>query len=181
MSGKPIIRKVTKIAETRIFRIESVDLEFSNGTRCQFERINKPSPGAVMVMPILDNSLIMVREYAVGSEQYELGFVKGLIEPGESSLAAADRELKEEIGFGAKTIREIRQTRLIPHYNSAVAYLMLAEDLYAEQCEGDEPEEMVQIRWPLEDITNLLAHPDISDVRTLHALYWLRDHLLSQA
>ena len=176
MPSKPVIHTITQLAETRLFRIEAVDLEFSNGTRCQFERMNKPGPGIVMVMPVLDDSLILIREYAVGSEQYELGLVKGMIDAGESISEAANRELKEEIGHGASTIQEVRKTRLTPHYSCAVAYLMLAEDLYTESCQGDEPEEMEQIHWPLSDLSALLSHPEISDVRTLHAIYWLRDH-----
>jgi ADP-ribose diphosphatase len=180
MLVKPIIHGVRTLAQTRVFRVEAVDLEFSNGQRREFERINNGNAGAVMVMPLTADSLIMVREYAVGSEHYELGFVKGLIDPGETPVEAANRELKEEIGFGARDINLIRNVRLTPHYNTAVGYMLLAEDLYEESGEGDEPEPLEQLHWPLTDIDSLLDHPDINDVRTLYALYWVRDHLQSR-
>jgi len=179
MATKPIVHAVRTLAQTRIFHIEAVELEFSNGARREYERINNDTAGAVTVIPLSSESVILVREYAVGSDEYELGFVKGLIDPGETPVEAGNRELKEEIGYGAHAIRQIRKTRVTPHYTTAVGYILLAEDLYVERHEGDEPEELEQVHWPLADIDGLLEHPDINDVRTLHALYWLRDYLAS--
>ncbi len=177
MPEKPVIHSVKTIAQTRLFHVESVELEFSNGACRQYERINNDVAGAVTVIPVTAESVILIREYAVGSDEYELGFVKGLIDPGESPIEAGNRELKEEIGFGSNKITLIRKTRVTPHYTTAVGYMLLAEGLYTESHEGDEPEELEQLHWPLSDIDGLLEHREINDVRTLHALYWLRDHL----
>jgi len=178
MPEKPVVHSVRTIAQTRLFHIEAVELEFSNGERRQYERINNDVAGAVTVIPVTAESVILVREYAVGSDQYELGFVKGLIDPGETPIEAGDRELKEEIGYGARHIKQIRETRVTPHYTTAIGYILLAEDLYVENHEGDEPEDLEQVHWPLSDLDSLLEHKDINDVRTLHALYWLRDYLV---
>ncbi len=177
MAEAPRIHSVTTVAQTRIFRIESVSLEFSNGAKRQFERINNGGAGAVMVLPITQDELILIREYAVGAERYELGFVKGLIDPGETPQQAAERELKEEIGYGASDIRQVRQMTSTPHYTCSISHLLLAQDLYPDAHQGDEPEALTQLRWPLTDLDSLLEHPDITDARTLHAIYWLRDHL----
>ncbi len=98
---KPTILNVETVARSRLFTVESVDLEFSNGVRRVYERMRPTNREAVMIVPIVDDHLILIREYAVGTESYELGFSKGLIDPGESVYEAANRELKEEVGFGA--------------------------------------------------------------------------------
>lgn len=180
MPDRPIIHSVRTVAQTRLFQIEAVELEFSNGALREYERINNSNAGAVMVLPMTADALIMVREYAVGTEDYELGFVKGLIDPGETPDEAGNRELKEEIGLGAHSIELVRKVRLTPHYTTSVAYTLLARDLYPDLQQGDEPEEMVQVHWPLTDLDSLLSHPEINDVRTLHAVYWLRDHLIKK-
>ena len=177
MAEAPRIHSVNTVAQTRVFRIESVSLEFSNGAKRQFERINNGGAGAVMVMPMTGNELILIREYAVGAERYELGFVKGLIDPGDTPKQAAERELKEEIGYGASDIKHVRKMTSTPHYTCAISHLLLAQDLYPDAHQGDEPEALTQLRWPLADLDSLLEHPDITDARTLHAIYWLRDHL----
>ena len=79
---KPTILNVETVAKSRLFNVESVDLEFSNGVRRVYERMRPSSREAVMIVPIVDEHLILIREYAVGTESYELGFSKGLIDPG---------------------------------------------------------------------------------------------------
>lgn len=100
---KPTILNVETVARSRLFTVESVDLEFSNGVRRVYERMRPTNREAVMIVPIVDDHLILIREYAVGTESYELGFSKGLIDPGESVFEAANRELKE-VGFGANDL-----------------------------------------------------------------------------
>lgn len=86
-----------------------MDLEFSNGVRRVYERMRPTNREAVMIVPIVDDHLILIREYAVGTESYELGFSKGLIDPGESVYEAANRELKEEVGFGANDLTFLKK------------------------------------------------------------------------
>lgn len=71
-----------------------------------YERM-RPSPReAVMIVPVIGDHLLLllIREYAVGTESYELGFPKGLIDLGEKVLEAANRELMEEVGLGPNAL-----------------------------------------------------------------------------
>ena len=77
----PEVLGVKEVARSRLFRIEEVDLRFSNGFRTRYERIPGGS-GAVMVIPFDGKSFLFTRAYCVGTESYELGFVKGKIDPG---------------------------------------------------------------------------------------------------
>ena len=88
-----------KLSPNRACLMSKVDPEFSNGVRRVYERMRPSSREAVMIVPIVDDHLILIREYAVGTESYELGFSKGLIDPGETVFEAANRELKEEVGL----------------------------------------------------------------------------------
>jgi ADP-ribose diphosphatase len=116
---KPTILNVETVARSRLFNVESVDLEFSNGVRRVYERMRPSTREAVMIVPIVDDHLILIREYAVGTESYELGFSKGLIDPGESVFEAANRELKEEVGFGANDLTFLKKLSMAPSYFSS--------------------------------------------------------------
>ena len=116
---KPTILNVETVARSRLFTVESVDLEFSNGVRRVYERMRPTNREAVMIVPIVDDHLILIREYAVGTESYELGFSKGLIDPGESVYEAANRELKEEVGFGANDLTFLKKLSMAPSYFSS--------------------------------------------------------------
>lgn len=133
-----------------------------------------------MIVPVVDNHLILIREYAVGTESYELGFPKGLIDPGETVDEAANRELKEEVGFGARKLTFLKKVGMAPSYFSSQMNIVVAEDLYPQWLEGDEPEELVQVRWPLENLLGLLDEPDFSEARNISALFLVREWLKAQ-
>ena len=178
MRQKPDILSHSVIAESRLFTIEEVDLRFSNGNEVTFERLHSGGGGIVMVIAInAADSMIMVREYAAGTERYELGFVKGRIDPGESPQQAALRELKEEIGFGANKLTFLRAVDSAPAYTDFVAHLFVATELYPHQLQGDEAEPLEQVEWPLADLPQLYRHPQVNDARVLLALLLLEKSL----
>lgn len=177
---KPTIHQVETVARSQLFTVESVDLEFSNGERRIYERMRPSNREAVMIVPVVDDHLILIREYAVGTESYELGFSKGLIDPGESILEAANRELKEEVGFGANQLTFLKKLGMAPSYFSSKMNILVAEDLYPESLPGDEPEPLPQVRWPLENMMALLDEPDFNEARNVSALFLVREWLKAQ-
>ncbi|MGZ8152088.1 MAG: NUDIX domain-containing protein, partial [Methylovulum sp.] len=106
MAEKPTILNKTTVAKSRLFRIESLDIRFSNGEQRNYERLARGnSGGAVLIVPMLDvETVLLIREYSAGVHRYELGLPKGKIDSGESFLEAANRELKEEVGFGSRNL-----------------------------------------------------------------------------
>jgi len=168
---KPEILAKQTVAQSRLFSIESLDLRFSNGEERTYERMKPSGRNAVMMVPITEQGdILLVREYAAGTERYELGFPKGLIDPGEQPNDAAVRELKEEIGFGANKLTPLKEVVLAPSYFSSKMTLFIAEDLYPEKLEGDEPEPLDIVRWPLAQAEELLTHLDFCEARSITAL-----------
>ncbi|MBB6367977.1 ADP-ribose diphosphatase [Xanthomonas sacchari] len=175
----PVIHAVRERSESATERrVEELDLEFSNGERRVFHRLKAPGHGAVVVVPMLDaQTVLLVREYAAGVHRYELGLVKGRIDAGETPLQAADRELKEEAGYGARQLRVLRAMTLAPTYMSHQSWLVLAQDLYPERLAGDEPEELEVVPWKLAELDQLMLREDFSEGRSLAALFIAREWL----
>ena len=161
----PEILAVRTAAKTAIFEVQQVDLRFSNGQERTFERLTPARKPAVMVLPI---------EYAVGSERYELGCVKGLIDVGESPLQAANRELQEEIGMGARDIVPLRVLYSSPSHMFSPMYVFVARDLYSSKLMGDEPEPLLQVRVPINQLDDLINDSNFGDARVLSALMLLQ-------
>ncbi|WP_122054431.1 ADP compounds hydrolase NudE [Vibrio sp. Evd11] len=169
--SKPEILAQQTVAQSKLFSIESLDLRFSNGVERTYERMKPSGRNAVMMVPITEQGdILLVREYAAGTERYELGFPKGLIDPGEQPNEAAVRELKEEIGFGANKLTPLKEVILAPSYFSSKMTLFIAEELYPEKLEGDEPEPLDIVRWPLAQAEELLTHLDFCEARSITAL-----------
>jgi ADP-ribose diphosphatase len=178
MNRRPQILSTQRVAQSRLFSIEQVDLEFSNGRRVRYERLAGDGPGAVLVVPVADDGrLLLVREYAVGVERYELGFVKGKLDEGETAAAAAQRELAEEIGFGAASLDLLRVVSLTPAYSDYLTHIFLARGLFRHVLAGDEPEPLVVVPWPTDRLDELLDRDDFSDARCQLAVFLARRRL----
>jgi ADP-ribose diphosphatase len=160
------------------FQVERLDLEFSNGARRQFERMKPRGRGAVIVAPVVDHEqVLLIREYACGLHRYELGLVKGRIDRGETVEEAAQRELKEEAGVGARRLTVLRSLSLAPTYMSHQTWLVLAEELYPERLQGDEPEQLEVVPWRFDALHELMLREDCSEGRSLAALFIVREYL----
>lgn len=160
------------------YRHETLDLEFSNGERRRYQRLISRGHGAVMIAAIPEpGTILLIREYAAGLHRYELGLPKGRMDAGESILDAANRELKEETGFGAHKLTHLRAITLAPAYMSHEIQLVLAEDLYPERLPGDEPETLEVVPWKLDALHELALREDCSEGRSLAALFIVREIL----
>ncbi|MBT0587865.1 ADP compounds hydrolase NudE [Alteromonas oceanisediminis] len=176
----PIIHQREIVATSHFFKVERVDLEFSNGATRQFERMAGKGRGAVMIVPLLNkDTMLLIREYAAGTHSYQLGFPKGLIDAGETPLEAANRELQEEVGYAARTLHDIHTVGMAPTFFNAHMNIVIAQDLYPQSLEGDEPEPLEVVEWPIAEADELLLRSDFVEARGIAALFllqrWLKD------
>ncbi len=113
------------------------------------ERVN--SHGAAIIIAKLQpsNRLILVEQYRPPVNNYVLEFPAGLIDQGESALASALRELKEETGYIAK---EKENSTSMPLYSSPG---VTGETITFIELEVDEVNhgEVIQELEPSEDLT----------------------------
>ncbi len=177
----PAVHERRTVARSRLFEVEELHLEFSNGVRTRFERLVGSSGGAVAIAAMPDpDTVLLIREYAAGTDRYELGLPKGRIEAGEDLLAAANREIMEEVGYAARRLTRLTSFSLAPAYMSHTTHLVLAEDLYEERVPGDEPEEIEVVPWLIRDLPALLLREDCSEARSIAGLFIVREHLLNR-
>ena len=179
LEGMPKLPKITKtatLAQTRFFCVEGIDLEFSNGATAKYERLNTKGIAAVLIVPMLDeDTVLLIREYAGGVHRYELCCPKGKIEPDEEILDAANREIKEEVGYGAQQLEFLKSMTSGPGYSNHTTHVVLATDLYKEQLPGDEPESLEVVSWKLSDLESLIQQNDVTEARTIAALFLVRE------
>ncbi|GAA5131167.1 ADP compounds hydrolase NudE [Alloalcanivorax gelatiniphagus] len=168
---KPEIIDTRLIAKSRLFGIEEMHLRFSNGEERTYERLRTPPIAGVMCVPMLDrDTVVLIREYGAGVEDYQLTLPKGAVEHGEDWREAANRELKEEAGYGARKLTLLKRMTLSPGYMGHHIRVILAEDLYEEKLPGDEPEPLEVIPWKLSDLDRLLERDDVTEARVIAAL-----------
>ena len=98
-----------------IFSVITGEVILENGDVTKRELVHHK--GSVAIVPIHDDSVILVSQYRIAAEKEILEIPAGRIDPGESPAEAAERELEEETGY--------KSLRLIPGpvYYSSVGFL----------------------------------------------------------
>lgn len=176
----PLVENRREHQASRIFRIESMDLTFSNGQKATYERI-MGGRGAVMAVPFDGSNFYMTVEYCGGVMDYQLGLVKGKIDKGETPEQAVVRELSEEIGFSSSKITLLKNEMTVaPGMLSLKMYPFLCEDLFACKVDsGDEPEPIDLVKLPINEVKELVFDPSsvLTEGRTIAALALALKHL----
>jgi ADP-ribose diphosphatase len=60
---------------------------------------------------------------------------------------------------------------------TSMTHVVIARDLYPERLEGDEPEELEVVEWKMSELHTLLAQPDVTEGRSIAALFIAREYL----
>ena len=169
------------IAKTKVFCIEQMRLRFANGKQVEYERLLGSPRGAGLIVPLLDeDTVLLIREYAAGVQRYELALPKGAVDSGESLLQAANRELMEEVGYGARDLQQLKSFTVSPGYLNHVTHVVLAQDLYENRLPGDEPEPIEVVPWKLHELDRLLNHEECTEARSIAALFMVRYQFLQR-
>lgn len=153
------------IYEGRILNLRK-DRVTVSGEDESFREIVEHNGGAV-ILPIKDNgNIVMVRQYRKPFDSPFLELPAGKIDPGETSVEAAKRELAEETGYRAGKIEALG--RMIPSvgYNTEVLYLYIATDLKEGEPSPDEHEELDIVEMKLEDAIKMVISGEIEDGKT---------------
>ena len=171
----PKILNKKSIFRSKLFDIKEADIEFNNNI-LKYEIISGTGNGAVLIVPIINNDIIFIKEYAAAVDDYMITFPKGKIDDGETIVEAANRELQEEIGYKSLEIRLIKKLYLAPGYIDHMTYVMVAKELSLSSLAGDEPEELEVIRVNREDVRSFLNKHEIVDSRVYAAISFIENH-----
>ena len=182
MPDKPKILTQRATASSRLFKVQEAELEFSNGEIRTYEYLRSGAMAPVIIVPLLDDdTVILVEEYAVGLDRYELGLPKGRVDEGETFEQAANRELKEEAGYGANELILLKCMTQSPNYMQHKTQIVLARGLYPERLDGDEPEPLGVKTFSMKDVAAIASLSNVSEARTIAALYLAKDWLNSRS
>lgn len=135
-------------------------------------------PGAVMIVPLLDNGeVVLERQYRYPLQRSFVEFPAGKIDPGEDILACAQRELLEETGYVAA------EWVYLGGFHNAIGYcdekieVFVARGLRHEGAGTDDGEVLEIFSAPPAELKARIAAGEVTDVKTLIGAYWLDEFL----
>lgn len=151
------------------------EVEFPSGRRAVFEVVEHR--GAVaMVALTAEGHVLLVRQFrqAVGAELLEVP--AGTIEPGETPLACARRELAEEVGRAADRWEALTAFYPSPGVLSEELHVFLAEGLRPAAAPREEEDLRVE-SMPLEDAYRRIGAGEIRDAKSIIGIAAARERL----
>jgi ADP-ribose pyrophosphatase len=126
-----------------------------------------------------DPDVILERQYRHAAGQFLLELPAGRVEPGETTLAAARREMIEETGYRAKRWTLLTKYFASPGFLGEWMQIYLARDIRVGEAQPEPDEQIEVIRMPLSEALALASANKIHDGKTLIGLM-LFDRLLRE-
>lgn len=155
--------KVTKVREDR-YRFEPKQTE-ADFLVCE-------SNDWVVILPVtMDGKVVFVRQFRHGVGQVVLELPGGLIDAEEKPTEAAQRELREETGYEAASVRQVADLLPNPALNNAHCHVVLAEGCRQIHGQSLDPFEQIEIvTYPLDEIPELIRSGQFSHAQAIAAL-----------
>jgi ADP-ribose pyrophosphatase len=160
---------LTTVYKGRVVDFNLEEVRLPNGRTVQLEILRHP--GASAVVPLQeDGQVVLIRQYrhAAGGMIYEIP--AGRLDPGESPLDCARRELAEEVGQAASQWERLGAIWTTPGFTDEKIHFFLARHLtpVGQALEHDEVIEVV--KRPLEEVIAMIRRGEIEDGKTICAL-----------
>jgi ADP-ribose pyrophosphatase len=132
-------------------------------------------PGAVMVVPLLDDGrLVMERQYRYPLQQVFLEFPAGKIDPGEPTAACAMRELAEETGYRAAEWACAGRLHNAIAYSTEFIEIWFARSLTLGDRHLDQGEFLDVCIVDEAALDAMAGRGELTDAKTLIGLQWLQ-------
>lgn len=135
-------------------------------------------PGAVMVIPLLDNGrVLMERQFRYPIGQVMLEFPAGKLDPQEDVLACAQRELREETGYTASEWARAGLLHLAIAYSTEFIDIWFARGLKAGDRQLDDGEFLDVFEAEPQQVLQWCQQGKITDSKSLTGALWLQQVL----
>lgn len=156
-----------------VFRVETDLVRLPDGSSAPREVVRHP--GGVGVLAVDDRGrVLLVRQFRYAAGRVVLEIPAGKLEAGESPDLCGRRELIEETGFRCGAFSSMGEILPTPGYCTERIHLFLAQELTAGEASPDEGEYVEPVWVSFADAERMVASGEISDGKTVAALYRYR-------
>lgn len=160
-----------KIYDGKILNLRVDDVLLPSGINAKREVVEHKNAVAVLPIDACGRILFVSQyRYAVSAEMIEIP--AGLCEEGESPKETAVRELQEECGYKPESIEKVCEFYCSPGFSTELVTLYIAKDLKVSRLPQDADECIEVLKFTLEEAMEKITKGEISDAKTIAAIYW---------
>ena len=159
-----------------VFRVTTDQVLEPGGVQARRDIVRHP--GSVVILALDEAGsqprILLERQYRHAAQSYLWELPAGRIDPGESELSAAKRELLEETGFTASQWQRICKFYVSPGFMDETMAIYLARGLRPGEAQPEADERIRQRMVPLSDALRMVQNGTIHDAKTLSAILWIK-------
>lgn len=168
--------KETKISSQTLYKgilnVKLDEIKLVNGRRAT--RIYLQHRGASGILPVEGEYVYLVEQFRYPIGKATLEIPAGKREPGQSFLACARAELKQETGLSAKSLKEILVFHPCNAFSDEVQHLYVATGLSRGKTDLDDDEFINVKKIPLKKAYQMIKKGEITDAKTILSLQWYK-------
>ncbi len=179
-----------KFGEERTIRRQSIykgaiidvvvdDVQLPDGKEAKREIVQHP--GAVGIIALTDEGkIVLVEQFRKPLERAIVEIPAGKIDAGESLETCALRELEEETGYRAHSLKKVQSFATSPGFADEVMHLYFAEQLEKvdDPLQGDEDEFIRLHEWTIDEALKRMDEGKVYDAKTAFALLYVKQFVL---
>lgn len=159
-----------RVYEGRVVNLRVDTLRTPRGEH-SYEVVEHSGAVAVIVAPT-PNELVLVRQYRAPLGVFTWEVCAGGIDPGEEPLHAAQRELREETGFRARSMRRLWSAYSAPGFCTELLHYFVTDDFERGATDFDEGEDIETRSFELDELHAMIRADRLPDAKTQIAVMW---------
>jgi ADP-ribose pyrophosphatase len=172
------INSSATLHQGRVFNLVKENYTLDNGVTSDMDFIQHP--GAAAMVPMLNNQeVVLIKQYRHAIREFIWEIPAGTLDPNETPLNCARRELIEEIGYSSTEWHQLGTITPLPGYSDERIHIFLALDLKPAEQHLDDDEMLNVQPVKLNNALQMILTGEISDGKTISGLF-LAYHLLNR-
>ena len=164
------INSSATLHQGRVFNLVKENYTLENGVTSDMDFIQHP--GAAAMVPMLNNAeVVLIKQYRHAVREFIWEIPAGTLDPGESPIACARRELIEETGYSATDWHQLGTITPLPGCSDERIHIFLASDLKPAEQHLDDDEMLNVHPVKFNAALQMILAGEISDGKTISGLF----------
>jgi len=164
------INSRTTLHHGRVFNLIRENVTLDNGVTTDMEFVEHP--GATAVIPMLNESrVLLLKQYRHSLRKYIWEIPAGTLDPQESIMNCAKRELIEETGYSAHQWQKLGEITPVPGYSDERIHIFLATDLQPAEQNLDTDEIINVHDVGFSEAIEMIKTGEIQDAKSITGLF----------
>jgi 8-oxo-dGTP pyrophosphatase MutT (NUDIX family) len=170
------INKRSILHRGRVFTLVSENITLENGVTIDLDFVRHP--GAAAIVPMLNETdVVLIKQYRHALGKYIWEIPAGTLDPQETPISCAKRELTEETGYSAGGWQELGEITPVPGYSDERIHIFLATELVPAEQHLDQDEMLDVNKINFQEAMKMIHRREIRDGKTISGLFMAWDWL----